>query len=138
MSFLSAGFLDFSQFPGLLLEVQDTTLSPRPIPFLMVLCISQVAMSFFTGTPGERTPSFCYICRVAVEDGGLGSLGVLRPAFTIMITVCWEMFMKLGQFPGRVECDRSSLWFSHVRCLVFILWLLIVMDDLTILRKDGC
>jgi hypothetical protein len=55
-----------------------------------------------------------------------------------MITVCWEMSLKLGQFPGWVECDRSSLWFSHIRCLVFILWLLVVMDDLTILRKIGC
>ena len=89
-------------------------------------------------TQGNRLHHFTTFVGFGVDDGRLGSLGELRPSFTIMITIYWEMFLKLGQFPGWVECDRSSLWFSHIRCLVFILWLLVVMDDLTILRKDGC
>ena len=86
---------------------------------------------------GNRLHHFSTFVGFGVEDGGLGSLGELRPSFTIMITIYWEMFLKLGQFPGWVECDRSSLWFSHIRCLVFILWLLMSLEYLTMLRKDG-
>ena len=61
----------------------------------------------------------------------------LSLAFAKIITVCWEMSLKLGQFLGWEESAQDFLLFSS-SCLVFILWLLFVMNHLTMVRKDGC
>ena len=54
-----------------------------------------------------------------------------------MISLCWEMSLKLGQFPEWEESDGGSLLFSHISCLVCILWLLMVLEHLAVLRMDG-
>lgn len=55
-----------------------------------------------------------------------------------MISVWWETSLKLLQFLEWRESDVGSLLFSHICCLFFSLWLLVVQEHPKMLRKDGC
>lgn len=94
MSVLSAVLLGFTPFPGVLLEVRGTSMPPTPKPFLTVLGVSYFVMTFLR-VPHHFAPHVDF----GVKDGGLVRLGELRPTLAIMITLLWEMFLKLGQFP---------------------------------------
>lgn len=54
-----------------------------------------------------------------------------------MISVFWQMLLKLGQFPGWEKSSGASLLFFHISC-IDIIPLLIVMGPLIMLRKDCC
>ena len=56
LSVLRAGFLGFSPYPGLLLEVKGTFFAPKPRNFLMVLYTLYFAVSFFKGSPMGTDP----------------------------------------------------------------------------------
>lgn len=51
-----------------------------------------------------------------------------------MISVWWETPLKLLQFLGWRGSDVGSLLFSHICCLFFSLWLLVVLEHPKMLR----
>lgn len=62
-------------------------------------------------------------------------MGEDRPFLVLARTMCWELFLKPLYFTGWEESDGSfSYRLIH---LGLILWLFLVLEDLTMLRKDG-